>query len=96
MPVNKLREVPIVIPAPSFPRAVCAEESENRGFAPALETWLEAFPREQLLVLQYENLSNPEAQPGALAQLKQFLGLDLSQPEVGPGGWWVMAVGKGG
>ncbi|EFN58048.1 hypothetical protein CHLNCDRAFT_142285 [Chlorella variabilis] len=45
-------------------------------YAPKIEKWMKAFPRrEQLHILQFENLTRPEAMAGQLQGLKTFLDL---------------------
>ena len=41
-----------------------------------LNYWVDSFPREQLMLIQYEELIDSERQPEVLRSLKEFLGLD--------------------
>jgi hypothetical protein len=49
--------------------------------AEAVQYWIESFPADQLLVLQYEQLTNAEHQSRVLSDIQHFMGLG-SQPNV--------------
>ncbi|KAL4430049.1 hypothetical protein ABPG77_004419 [Micractinium sp. CCAP 211/92] len=50
------------------------------NYTTPLSAWLEAFPREQIMLLQYENLTNPEHTAAHLQAVKTFLELDPAYP----------------
>eukprot|EP00890_Picochlorum_soloecismus_P005374 jgi/Picsp_1/5838/NSC_03197-R1_sulfotransferase len=56
---------------------------EPLTYTEAMKYWLDAFPKEQILVIQYENLTSEEGEAGELLRAKGFLGLDLNKPKRG-------------
>lgn len=56
---------------------------EPLTYTEAMKYWLDAFPKEQILVIQYENLTSEEGEEGELLRAKGFLGLDLEKPNRG-------------
>ncbi|KAL4443999.1 hypothetical protein ABPG75_011736 [Micractinium tetrahymenae] len=50
------------------------------NFTTPLTAWLEAFPREQIMLLQYESLTHPEHTAAHLQEVKTFLELDPAYP----------------
>jgi len=56
---------------------------EPLTYTEAMKYWLDAFPKEQILVIQYENLTSEEGEAGELLRAKGFLGLDLEKPKRG-------------
>lgn len=45
-----------------------------------LKAWSDAFPREQIFVVQYENLTSEVTEQLELKRLKEFLGIDVTLP----------------
>lgn len=76
-------------------------DSPHGGYAHALAAWLDAFPRGQVHVVQYEALVEPASTQAALRAVKEFLGVDPELPggrqsldahnirkdHLNPGGW---------
>lgn len=60
-------------------RSSSAEVPEGQ-YAPQLGAWADAFPREQLFVLQYENLTSDNGMAPALRELKRFLSITPHLP----------------
>ena len=60
-------------------KAVCLKGSLTKmNYSHPLSVWLDNFPADQILVMQFEALaSNPEPE---LRRMKEFLGLDPDQP----------------
>jgi hypothetical protein len=48
-----------------------------------LKAWVDAFPKEQIFLVQYENLTHLETEKGELVRMKKFLGIDPKLPEEG-------------
>jgi hypothetical protein len=46
-----------------------------------LKAWVDAFPKEQIFLVQYENLTHLETETGELTRMKEFLGIDPKLPE---------------
>jgi len=62
-------------------------DSPHGNYSFALRAWMEAFPRDQVHILQYEALMvSADAATRKLAELKTFLDLDASKPKRGPEG----------
>ncbi|KAL4429840.1 hypothetical protein ABPG77_010957 [Micractinium sp. CCAP 211/92] len=55
-------------------------EDEEETSAPCLKAWADAFPADQLFVLQYENLTDASRMRGALRDVKRFVGIDTKLP----------------
>ncbi|KAL4437388.1 hypothetical protein ABPG75_004527 [Micractinium tetrahymenae] len=55
-------------------------EDEEETYAPRLKAWADAFPADQLVVLQYENLTDPARMRAALRDVKRFIGIDAKLP----------------
>lgn len=51
-------------------------------YTDAVKPWIEAFPREQILVIQYESLVSEEEEENLL-KVKKFLNIDPSSPSEG-------------
>lgn len=49
-------------------------------YTAAIKDWLELWPREQLHIIQYEELTEPESEIAELRRVKNFLGVDPAQP----------------
>ena len=45
-----------------------------------LKAWVDAFPPEQVLLLQYEELTNQESERNELVRLKEFIGINPKLP----------------
>ena len=56
---------------------------EPLTYAEAIQPWIESFPKEQIHIIQYETLSNPEKEAAELLRVKKFLGVDERLPEGG-------------
>ncbi|KAL4513631.1 hypothetical protein Ndes2526A_g04963 [Nannochloris sp. 'desiccata'] len=46
-----------------------------------LKAWVDAFPKHQIFLVQYENLTHLETETGELVRMKNFLGIDPKLPE---------------
>lgn len=55
-------------------------EDPDERYTPRLQAWVDAFPREQLFVMQYENLTEPAATKRVLRDVKRFVGIDAKLP----------------
>ena len=51
------------------------------SYGEALWSWLDAWPADQVHVVQYEELTDPESANAELVRLKEFLGVDLALPK---------------
>lgn len=54
-------------------------------YTEAIKPWIDAFPREQIHVIQYESLTDEKNEADELLRVKKFLGVDVSQPKGGLG-----------
>jgi len=69
---------PFTLPS-SPPLPVADPKQGNFNYSYALEGWLEAFPQDQVHIIQFEDIEeNPEQE---LADLKTFLGMDPALPQ---------------
>ncbi|PSC68106.1 sulfotransferase [Micractinium conductrix] len=56
-------------------------QAEDRArYGPTIQKWVEAFPGEQLHIVQFESLTSRQTMGEAMKGLKSFLGLDPTQP----------------
>ncbi|PRW51019.1 hypothetical protein C2E21_5409 [Chlorella sorokiniana] len=57
-----------------------ARELPWNNYTAPIAAWLEAFPADQLKLVQYESLTSPEHEADDLRAVKSFLGLDPDEP----------------
>lgn len=53
----------------------------RENYSQPLQGWLEAYPREQVYLIQYENITSGASMPGVLQDLKSYLGVDPQLPD---------------
>ncbi|KAL4443808.1 hypothetical protein ABPG75_011545 [Micractinium tetrahymenae] len=56
------------------------EAADRARYGPTIEKWTQAFPAEQLLMVQFERLTSRLRMAGAMQQLKSFLQIDPHLP----------------
>ena len=56
---------------------------EPLTYTEAIQPWIENFPKDQIHVIQYETLIDPEKEASELLRVKKFLGVDQRRPEGG-------------
>lgn len=63
-------------------------EMQNKNYEPltyteAITPWIENFPKEQIHIIQYETLVDPEKEADELLRVKKFLEVDERRPKGG-------------
>ncbi|PSC69269.1 snurportin-1 [Micractinium conductrix] len=65
----------------SSPAFCVMKELKSENYSEPLQAWLEAFPRGQLYVVQYENMTSSATSPSVLQDIKRYLGVDPALPD---------------
>ncbi|KAL4418907.1 hypothetical protein ABPG77_004060 [Micractinium sp. CCAP 211/92] len=53
----------------------------RENYSQPLQGWLDAYPREQVYLIQYENITSGATTPSVLQDLKSYLGIDPQLPD---------------
>ena len=56
---------------------------EPLTYTEAIQPWIENFPKDQIHIIQYETLIDPEKEADELLRVKKFLGVDERRPKGG-------------